>query len=245
MPRAFGNYLFAPSERSLRCCNYWCLRHRLAVSAYPLDRCLMRTSSLVALGASALALVAVTAGATAYLVSKPADSSVAAITAPAQNSTPSSFSSAAPVAAAAPARKAAPPLSAYVGKYNFDKVQGVRFLDHPLVRAAINAAVPPGEVRDQMYVTRATFSPIIKVGNDRLYSRAFAGPGSDENWGILIAMDGSKAAVCYSSGVIPDVQGADWYADGEKAITLYLPCFNEADEIEDSLGDFPIGAIPG
>lgn len=204
----------------------------------------MRTSNLIAVSLSSLAfVVAVAAGATVYFQSKPEIPPVAEIAAPAQNAAASS--STATVAPTAPARKAAPPLSAYVGKYTFDKVQGVRFLDHPLVRAAIDAAAPPGEVRDQMYVTRATFSPIVKVGNNRVYSRAFEGPGSDVNWGILIAMDGSKAAVCYSAGVTPDVQGADWYADGENVITLYVPCPDEADEIENSLGDFPIGAIPG
>lgn len=33
--------------------------------------------------------------------------------------------------------------------------------------------------------------------------------------------DGSEAAVCYSTGVVPDKQGADWYYDGELVFTLY------------------------
>ena len=136
-------------------------------------------------------------------------------------------------------------LGAYVGKYVSDKVEGVGFLDHPVVRAAIEAAAPAGPVRDQMYVTDAVTTPVIKVGQ-RLYVRSYdPASGGDVNWGILIALDGSKAALCYSEGVEPDVRGADWYAEGEKAFTLFLMCPSEAGEIEETLGDWPIGAIPG
>lgn len=149
------------------------------------------------------------------------------------------------VPASANPKQAAPDLGAYVGKYVFDKAQGVGFLDHPAVRAAIEAAAPAGPVRDQMYVTDAVTTPVIKVGQ-RLYVRSYdATSGGDVNWGILIAIDGSKAALCYSEGVEQDVRGADWYAEGEKAFTLFLMCPSEAGEIEETLGDWPIGAIPG
>jgi hypothetical protein len=149
------------------------------------------------------------------------------------------------VPAAAAPNEVAPDLGAYVGKYVVDKVEGVSFLDHPLVRAAIEAAAPQGPVRDQMYVTDAVTTPVIKVGQ-RLYVRSYdPASGGDVNWGILIALDGSKAALCYSEGVEPDVRGADWYAEGEKAFTLFLMCPSEAGEIEETLGDWPIGPIPG
>lgn len=147
-------------------------------------------------------------------------------------------------AAAAP-NEAAPDLGLYVDKFVFDKVQGMSFLEHPLVRAAIEAAAPAGPVRDQIYVTDAVSTPVIKVGQ-RLYVRSYdPASGGDVNWAILIAIDGSKAALCYSSGVEPDVQGADWYAEGEKAFTLFVPCPSEAAEIEQTLGDWPVGPIPG
>lgn len=149
------------------------------------------------------------------------------------------------VPAAAAPNEAAPDLGVYIGKYVFDKVEGIGFLEHPLVRAAIEAAAPQGPVRDQIYVTDAVTTPIIKVGQ-RLYVRSYdPASGGDVNWGILIALDGSKAALCYSTGVEQDVSGADWYAEGEKAFTLFLMCPSEAGEIEETLGDWPIGAIPG
>ena len=43
---------------------------------------------------------------------------------------------------------AASPLSAYVGKYVYEEIDGTGFLHHPQVRAAIEAAVPAGEARD-------------------------------------------------------------------------------------------------
>ena len=46
---------------------------------------------------------------------------------------------------------ATPPLAVYAGKYVYDEVDGTCFLNHPQVRAAIEAAVPTGDVRDILY----------------------------------------------------------------------------------------------
>ncbi len=57
-----------------------------------------------------------------------------------------------------------PPLAAYVGKYVYDEVDGTRFLNHPQVHAAIEAAVPTGDVRDILYTRDAVVTPIMKMG---------------------------------------------------------------------------------
>lgn len=141
---------------------------------------------------------------------------------------------------------ATPPLAAYVGKYVYDEVDGTRFLSHPQVRAAVEAAVPAGDVRDILYTEVAVATPIIKVGKKLLYTRGFEpASGGDVNWGVLIAIDGSVAAVCYGQFTDKNTQEAAWYADGEKAFSLTMMCPSEAGEIEASFGDWPIGSIPG
>jgi hypothetical protein len=139
----------------------------------------------------------------------------------------------------------APDLAAYAGKYPYDKMKGVSFLDHPRVRAAIKAAVPAGDVRDDVLAGKGVTVPILKT-QGRLFSRTFdPASGGDVNWAILIVADGSKAAVCYSTGVEKDVRGADWYLDGKIAFTLYEMCPSTAAEVESAVSNWPIGPIPG
>ncbi len=44
-----------------------------------------------------------------------------------------------------PAELPAPALSAYLGKYPFDAVDGVVFIDHPVVRQALESSGAPAE----------------------------------------------------------------------------------------------------
>lgn len=153
-----------------------------------------------------------------------------------------------PAVAATPARsataQAAPPLSAYIGKYPFDAVDGVMFVDHPQVQAAMEHSGAPAEALDFIRNDDTMVVPIREVGG-RLMSRGFeAASGGDVNWGMLISADGSRGAVCYSTGVEEHKRGADWYIDGEKAFTLFDMCPSEADDLN-GLGTWPIGAVPG
>ncbi|QNQ07890.1 hypothetical protein [Sphingomonas alpina] len=139
----------------------------------------------------------------------------------------------------------APDLAGYAGKYPYDKVKGVSFLGHPQVRAAIEAAVPAGDIRDDVLAGKGVTVPILKT-QGRLFSRTFdPASGGDVNWAILMIADGSKAAVCYSTGIEKDVRGADWYLDGKIAFTLYEMCPSTAAEVESAVGNWPIGPIPG
>lgn len=140
--------------------------------------------------------------------------------------------------------QAAPPLSAYVGKYPFDAVDGVMFVDHPLVRAAMERSGAPAEALDYLRNDDTMVVPIREM-DGRLLSRGFeAASGGDVNWGMLISLDGSRGAVCYSTGVEKYTRGADWYIDGAKAFTLFDMCPSEADDLN-GLGTWPIGAMPG
>ena len=140
--------------------------------------------------------------------------------------------------------QAAPPLSAYIGKYPFDAVDGVMFVDHPLVRAAMERSGAPAEALDYLRNDDTMVVPIREM-DGRLLSRGFeAASGGDVNWGMLISLDGSRGAVCYSTGVEKYTRGADWYIDGEKAFTLFDMCPSEAGDLN-GLGTWPIGAVPG
>lgn len=154
------------------------------------------------------------------------------------------YSSAAAATPASQTPQAAPQLSAYIGKYPFDAVDGVTFIDHPLVRAAMERSGAPTEALDYIRNDNTVVVPIIEV-DGRLMSRGFeAASGGDVNWGILISLDGQLGAVCYSTGVEKYTRGADWFIDGEKAFTLYDMCPSDADDLA-GLGTWPIGGMPG
>ena len=70
-------------------------------------------------------------------------------------------------AAVAPAKEGAPDLAAYVGKYPFDKIDGVAFDDHPLVKAGIAATVTDARVRAAIATTAGPASPIGKSQGNR------------------------------------------------------------------------------
>ena len=143
-----------------------------------------------------------------------------------------------------PRTQAAPPLSAYVGKTPLEAVDGVTFLNHPLVRAAIDRSGAPNEASALARSRDTVTSPIMEV-QGRILSRGSApASGGDVNWALLISLDGQRAAVCYSTGVVPDVSGADWYIDGEKAFTRYEMCPGDADDLI-GFGNWPIEVIPG
>lgn len=152
-------------------------------------------------------------------------------------------SSAAP--ATAPDRSGeAPPLSVYVGKHPTEPVQGVTFFQHPDVRAAMVASGVDRDIQKSI-VFDGNVVGVVTETRGRLLLHGYdpAGAGST-NWAILMIPDGSKAAVCYSTGIVGYEKGADWYFEGDVAFTLYTPCPSEEGDME-SLSNWPIGPIPG
>lgn len=139
---------------------------------------------------------------------------------------------------------APPPLSAYIGKYPFDEVQGVTFFQHPVVRAAIVASGVDRDIQRVLVFDDTVVGPITET-KGRLLVHGYDPVGAGVvNWAILLVADGSKAAVCYSQGVEKDVRGADWYFEGQLAFTLYDPCPSEEGDME-TLSNWPVGPIPG
>lgn len=105
------------------------------------------------------------------------------------------------------------PLSAYVGKYAFDKVANVSFLQHPLVRAGVDSAVPDAKIREWIFEKAGPQTPIA-LRDGRLISWGCQAHNcGSHQWTVVIAPDGGDPEVCY----LPD--GAEtpvWYAGGKK-----------------------------
>lgn len=135
-------------------------------------------------------------------------------------------------------------LDAYVGKHPHEKVGPTTFLTNPAVKAAIVKAVPDADIRNFIADLEMTTVPIRRIDDRLLASGWDQRSGGDVNWAVLMSLDGTKTAVCYSTGVEPDVRGADWYVDGAKVFTLYARCPSRTEDLK-GLGTFPIGAIPG
>ena len=139
---------------------------------------------------------------------------------------------------------APPPLTAYIGKYPFDEVQGVTFFQHPVVRAAIVASGVDRDIQRVLVFDDNVVGPITET-KGRLLVHGYDPAGAGVvNWAILLVADRNKAAVCYSEGIEKDVTGADWYFEGRVAFTLYDPCPSEEGDME-SLSNWPVGPIPG
>lgn len=140
---------------------------------------------------------------------------------------------------------AAPPLSSYVGKYPWDKVDGVDFLHHPLVIKAVENAYDDIKVRSLVLGGQGRTGPIIET-RGRLWMRYDDPRGAGSyNWGLLVSEDGRKSAICLAEGdPVPDVSGTKWYSDMDEAFVLYEPCPGEAEEVEQMTSDWPIGPMP-
>jgi hypothetical protein len=107
------------------------------------------------------------------------------------------FASAA--ALAAPPAKA-PPVEAYVGKYPFDKVDGVSFLDHPAVRAAVTRAVHDPKARAWLLDAKGSPFPQIRHENAELVVIGCQQHACDRrNWAIYFNPASNLARVCYSA----------------------------------------------
>ncbi|MBX8548127.1 hypothetical protein K5D68_00725 [Pseudomonas cichorii] len=134
------------------------------------------------------------------------------------------------------------PLATYIGKYPWEKVNGVAFIEDPDVRAAVIKAAPSAMVSDAV-LGEDMISPILKVDDRLLASGWDRRSGGSVNWAILAALDGSRMALCYYEE--DDNNMAYWYLDGEIVVTTTdgRGCPSEAGDIAD-MGTFPIGPVP-
>ena len=103
-------------------------------------------------------------------------------------------------------RRGAPDLARYAGRYPFDRVDGVRFLNHPLVRQAVANAAPSPRVRSRILAVGT--SGIIVVTRAMVLARACEPHNcGSHNWSIVIGRRNQAQFVCYK----PDGGSARWY----------------------------------
>jgi hypothetical protein len=132
-------------------------------------------------------------------------------------------------------------LSVYAGKYPWDQVESVEFLENPAVKLAVTKATTDLAVREAILSgTRNSVSiPMVAVGK-YLYLHAFEpASGGDTSWSLLISTDASDAAVCFSTlagdsgiGRTALAVRSSWYADGKIFLSRKFSCPGR-DEIED------------
>lgn len=131
-------------------------------------------------------------------------------------------------------------LTPYIGKYPFDAVKGHRFLDNPVVKAAIAAAVPDTKQRAAVeFPDDGLGLPIIRVEGGRILAWGGAKRAEDRyNWAVVIAPDGSKPEVCIYDGLGygEDSESSQWFEPGQPGIMKQGSCPSAAE-------DYPAAAI--
>lgn len=130
--------------------------------------------------------------------------------------------------------QAVPALSDYVGKYPFDEVGGVAFIDHPAVRLALESSGAPAEAialardRDQVVV------PIFRTETALVASGYDPRSGGSVNWNLAITPDGGHAVVCYQSEPI-----GYSYENGQRRHPVQPRCASDVETAEEHLFEWP------
>ena len=148
---------------------------------------------------------------------------------------PAVESAASPAAApAASVAQTAPALSAYVGKYPFDEVDGIAFIDHPAVRLALESSGAPAEAlalardRDQVVV------PIFRTETALVATGYDPRSGGSVNWNLAITPDGEHAVVCYQFEPVGYM-----YENGRRTHPVEPRCASDAESANEQLFEWP------
>lgn len=90
------------------------------------------------------------------------------------------------------------PLTAYVGKYSTDAVDGVGFYDRTEVANALTDAVGDAAVRRRFTSRDAVTVPIFATRDGRVAAHGCQPHDcAATNWTFVVASDGSRAEACY------------------------------------------------
>lgn len=108
-----------------------------------------------------------------------------------------------------------PKLSAYVGKYPFDAVDGVAFKDHPLVKAGIAATVTNARIRNAITTTQGPSAPIAMVDGKVASWSCQQHNCGEHQWAILIDPATGATDVCYQNDPAM-VSETRWFLAGGK-----------------------------
>lgn len=93
------------------------------------------------------------------------------------------------------------PLTAYVGHYPADAVDGVGFFDRTEVSSALIAAVPDAKIRHLVTGRSGPQTPIFTGADGRIASWGCEQHNcGDHNWTFVLDAKAAKAALCYHDG---------------------------------------------
>lgn len=155
----------------------------------------------------------------------------------AETEAPASASTAAESAsapAAATVVQAAPPLSAYVGKYPFDEVDGVAFIDHPAVRRALEASGAPADALSLARERDSVVVPIFRTETALVAAGYDQRSGGSVNWNLAITPDGERAVVCYQSEPVGYM-----YENGRRTHPVEPRCASDVESAGEQLFEWP------
>ena len=123
-----------------------------------------------------------------------------------------------PLAVKAPAS-----LAVYAGKYPFDKVGGVDFYAHPLVKAGVAKAVPDPKVRQFILGRTGPASPIALTAGRILASGCEQHNCGDHGWSMLIGEKGDNPEICHHDAATMG-EKSTWYRPGAAPQLRADPC---------------------
>ena len=104
------------------------------------------------------------------------------------------------------------PITAYVGKYPTDAVDGVGFYDRTEVSRALNDAVGDDAVRRRFLARDAVTVPIFAMRDGRVAAHGCEPHNcADANWTFVVAADGSRGEACYHDAADMGATSR-WYA---------------------------------
>lgn len=130
-------------------------------------------------------------------------------------------------AAVAPTGPTAPALAGYAGKGPTEKVDGVSFMEHPLVVAGIEKAIAAGEIRDWVLKDDAgPATPIVSKDGRLLSWRCQQHNCGDHNWTVAIDPASAVTEVCYHKVELTG-EGSRWYKPGVAPEKRDEPCPSE------------------
>lgn len=139
-----------------------------------------------------------------------------AATAPAANTDTAQPAPAPTTEAKAAPAASGPNLSAYVGKYPFEAVDGVAFKDHPLVKAGIAKTVTNARIRTAITTTPGPSAPIATVDGKIASWSCQQHNCGEHQWAILIDPATGATDVCYQNDPAM-VSETRWFlADGKE-----------------------------
>jgi len=93
------------------------------------------------------------------------------------------------------------PITAYVGKYPGDTVDGVGFFDRTEVSRALVDAVGEESIRRRFTDREAVTVPIYRAPDGRIAAHGCEPHDCDgRNWTFLVAPDGARGEACYHDG---------------------------------------------